>query len=231
MDLMSTAPAVLSINEACYSQMVDLYTYFNSRGWTMGSATFTQNPSVGPCGNTIYGAWAFAPGTGYTPTPFTYQYQNQNTTPNGEPRGVACISGGTNSPKWIGCTTHLQKDAGTVSVKRQQFVEFQQTMTYLNGTHPTTSGGDLYLKWSNITAIAGQSSFFASWKEAGRCVSPYNELWTLEKASFGLRYDHMISPSNLACTSNGLVDPNVSSVPTSTFRSDHRLVTGQAAAF
>jgi hypothetical protein len=219
----------LSVNEICYTQVAALTNFFASKGYPYLPAAFVQATNVPGCGS--YGLNAYAAGSGISLSNPSNAYVAQY----GEVRGWACVAGGVNTPKFLACSTHLKPDyPGEPSKKNAQFKEYIGVLDYFrSGGWKVTAGGDMYLTWSQMTAIPGLSGLFSIYGESGRCVAPLNEAWTLSDSSGTRKVDHVLFDGSLACTANGSTLPAVApgSIPNGLWPSDHRLVHSKNSNF
>lgn len=221
------AVQIISMNEVCSPQAIDMAVYLAGKGWPYRAHAVAQVPVVGgACGND-FGAAVFAAGQGFTGYTWNGHYSGQ--TGYGEKRGYACVAGGVNQPKFVACTTHFKSKSTppTADDSRRRFLgEYIDILDVFRGSGApysnVTGAGDLYLNYNGLQAH--EPTIFSKYKEAGRCVTPHNEAWTI---SGGGRVDHIFSNNTLPCPTNGWASPPL--LPSPFFFSDHRIIYSHAA--
>jgi hypothetical protein len=227
----------ISLNEVCSVQGFGLAVFLANKGWSYHADTFTQVRTSNICGSATpvdYGAWVFTAASGYTKSTIKAAYPAAHQwSPTGEVRGYVCNAGGLGTPKFYFCSTHLQPDingAGT-QWKQWQAADYYSAVSSIRSYGWKVSfAGDMYLRWADWATLI--PNFFASNREAGRCLTPFEELWTKHYSTGNRRIDHVFGPISTACNSNGSVVPSgVATVPTPNYNSDHRGVLSNIALF
>lgn len=212
--------------EVCFNlQAEDMYGWLNTQaGYQAYALQFHVHTLNSECGK--YGAAVYTYGA-HERSEGKYQAQY----PGDEPRGYACILGGSPSPKFWGCTTHLTP--WDPKYTRQQFEEAygMVALTALGGT-PVLWGGDLYLSPGELEGLGGFSSNTTT--EADACPTP--QYWTNSRGY--RKVDHVLGTISVPCTQDAYIDPvfwgdpsiefciGASHEPPCPWYSDHRLVGG-----
>lgn len=189
--------------------------YCNSTGVTFGIAQYVLSSNREP--NVDSGPFTRAPG-------------------DAENRGWLCINGGVNSPKYWGCTAHMNNtNPGSSVTGAPAEIQFAQyyCQAKARAGKPIYWGGDLYVyvnEIPNIPTNCGSFSFSTS-QESDLCYNgTYN--WThRHKTNFTLsKFDYTFrsGPNRKACPADGFRFPGTTGemYPSGTFPSDHRIVIG-----